>query len=256
MLKEMQITESGITEIDKVQIAINRIVGFNDIALSKSPKGFYVGVSGGKDSTVLEYLYYLAQQQYPKLAYTLNHNHTTMDAPETVYFVRKMQKFWRAKGVEYYINKPMYKGKPTSIYKLIEDKGLPTRFRRWCCEILKETGGKGLCCSFGVRWQESTKRRNRGVYEIITKDIKEKVIRNNDNDDTRQVFETCQKYNKYALNPIIDWSDSDVWEFIRLYKLEYNPLYDQGYTRVGCVGCPLSSHMASEFNKYPKITAN
>lgn len=257
MLKEKQITDDGrIKVIDKVQLAIDRIIGFNDIALSKSALGYYVGVSGGKDSTVLAYLFYLAKQQCPSVKYELHHNHTTMDASETVYFIRTEQKYWQDKGIAYIINKPLYKGEQTSIYRIIAEKGVPTRFRRWCCEIFKEGGGFGRCCAFGVRWQESVKRKGRGFYEIITPNIKERVIRNNDNEDTRKTFETCQKYDKYAFNPIINWSNSDIWEFIKVYNLAYNPLYDKGYKRVGCVGCPLGSNMRAEFNQYPKIKAN
>lgn len=104
--------------------------------------------------------------------------------------------------------------------------------------------------------KKAKKRKGRGIYEIIAKNQTNRVIRNNDNNETRQTFETCQKYDKYALNPIIDWSDYEVWEFIRAYKLKYNPLYDKGYKRVGCVGCPMSSRQKQEFNYYPKFKAN
>lgn len=54
------------------------------------------------------------------------------------------------------------------------------------------------------------------------------------------------------LNPIVDWSTEDVWEFIRTYNVPYCSLYDQGYKRLGCIGCPMSTHQGEELEKYPK----
>jgi phosphoadenosine phosphosulfate reductase len=56
------------------------------------------------------------------------------------------------------------------------------------------------------------------------------------------------------VNPIVDWSNSDVWEFLNYYGCDSNPLYRQGFCRVGCVGCPLGGFksMKREFALYPK----
>jgi phosphoadenosine phosphosulfate reductase len=63
----------------------------------------------------------------------------------------------------------------------------------------------------------------------------------------------CAKKGKRVLNPIIDWSDEDVWEFLRHYGCKSNPLYEMGYKRVGCVGCPLANKMRlKEFCDFPK----
>jgi phosphoadenosine phosphosulfate reductase len=61
----------------------------------------------------------------------------------------------------------------------------------------------------------------------------------------------------FVLNPIIDWSDDDVWEFLHNRKVPVNPLYEQGYKRVGCIGCPLAGNkqQQKDFNKYPKYKA-
>ena len=57
---------------------------------------------------------------------------------------------------------------------------------------------------------------------------------NNDNDDTKRLFEACFSRSKHVCNPIIDWSDQDVWEYIRSEKIPMNPLYEMGFYRVGC----------------------
>ena len=78
---------------------------------------------------------------------------------------------------------------------------------------------------------------------------------NEDNDETREAVEFCYKRRKTVLNPIIDWDDSDVWEFIREYKVPYCELYDKGYKRLGCIGCPMSTAAAAELELYPKYKA-
>ena len=64
----------------------------------------------------------------------------------------------------------------------------------------------------------------------------------------------CYKRHKTLLNPIIDWEDSDVWDFIRQYKIPYCSLYDEGFHRLGCIGCPLARQNGREreFAKWPK----
>jgi phosphoadenosine phosphosulfate reductase len=39
------------------------------------------------------------------------------------------------------------------------------------------------------------------------------------------------------VNPIVRWSKSDVWSYIRKNDVPYNPLHDQGYPSIGCTHC-------------------
>lgn len=78
------------------------------------------------------------------------------------------------------------------------------------------------------------------------------MVLNNDNDESRKMVEQCYKRNITTVNPIIDWLDEDVWEFIHEFDVPYCKLYDQGYKRLGCIGCPMSTHQAEELEKYPK----
>lgn len=55
-----------------------------------------------------------------------------------------------------------------------------------------------------------------------------------------------------VVNPIIDWTHRDIWEFIRSNHIEYNLLYDCGYKRVGCIGCPMANKKRwKEFSDFP-----
>lgn len=73
-----------------------------------------------------------------------------------------------------------------------------------------------------------------------------------DNIENRRMVEMCYKTHKTILNPIIDWSDEDVWEFIEEYDIPYCCLYDRGYARLGCIGCPMSRKQQEEFDEYPR----
>ena len=56
------------------------------------------------------------------------------------------------------------------------------------------------------------------------------------------------------LNPIVDWSEDEVWEYIHKYNLPYPCLYDEGYTRIGCILCPMHSaqQKLKDIERYPK----
>jgi phosphoadenosine phosphosulfate reductase len=67
------------------------------------------------------------------------------------------------------------------------------------------------------------------------------------------LFENCRLKAKRVVNPIVDWSDSDVWQFLEDSKSPINPLYGEGWCRVGCVGCPMASKgREKEFIRWPK----
>lgn len=66
------------------------------------------------------------------------------------------------------------------------------------------------------------------------------------------MVEQCFRTRKTILNPIVDWTDADVWQFLNHYGCESNPLYKCGQGRIGCIGCPMSSRQLDELNRYPK----
>lgn len=236
--------------MDKEQTALERLRTAAQMSEQFYHAPLIVTTSGGKDSSVC-----VALAQRAGINFEVQHNHTTADAPETVRFVREEFKRLEALGIKCTINYPTYKGKPTSMWALIPQKLMPpTRLVRYCCSILKERGGKGRYITTGVRWAESTKRKNnRGIYETMPSDPRKKIVLNNDNDDRRRLFETCMRQHKAVCNPIIDWTDADVWGYIEAEKIPANPLYECGFARVGCIGCPIAGKSRyAEFARYPK----
>jgi len=236
---------------DKIAIAIMRIKEFEPMAIQNNIAGYYVCISGGKDSSVIQELCIMAGVKCEFV-----HNHTSVDHPETVYFIRREQKRIQGLGYTFDISYPRFSdGKQKTMWNRIPTNGLPLRNQRWCCKELKEFGGDSRYCITGVRWAESVRRsKNRAVHEIKGKTVREHIILNNDNDMARKLTEMCLVKRRFVLNPIIDWSDQDVWDFISEKKLPINPLYQQGWKRVGCIGCPMAS-TKKELDMFPKYKA-
>ncbi len=203
--------------------------------------------SGGKDSDVLLQLAINSGINFEVL-----HNHTTVDAPETVYHIRNTFRRLELQGIKCTVEKPTYKGKPVTMWSLIQQKMFPpTRLIRYCCSVLKEKGGRNRAVATGVRRAESVARSKRGIYEDFASNKEKKIILNNDNDDKRRWFERCEKQAKTLVNPLVDWQDDDVKDYIQSEGITLNPLYCEGFRRVGCVGCPMAGkHRYTEFRRY------
>lgn len=237
--------------MDLEQTAIRRLQAASEMSLSMYQQPLVITDSGGKDSSICTHL-----AERAGIPYEVMHSHTTADAPETVYFVRDKFRRLEEMGIKCTIHLPVYKGARTSMWSLIPQKLIPpTRVVRYCCSVLKEGGGRGRFITTGVRWAESVRRKNsRGIYETMPSDISKKVVLANDNDDRRRLFEACTIKSKRICNPIVDWRDSDVWDYIEAEQIKLNPLYKCGYTRVGCIGCPMTGRVGrqKEFSRYPK----
>jgi len=235
--------------MDLEKQAIQRIKTASEMSFAHYGQPLVLADSGGKDSAVCRELLMRSGESFEVI-----HNLTTADAPQTIYYVRDRFRELEDMGISCAVNRPVYQELPTTMWQLIPQKKIPpTRTARWCCEILKESGGNGRFLVTGVRWAESRKRRNgRGIYERNAKPQKSRIILSNDNDDRRRLFESCRVYSKHVCNPVIDWRDRDIWEYIRAEHIYLNPLYEMGFLRVGCIGCPMAGKSRyKEFALFP-----
>lgn len=73
-----------------------------------------------------------------------------------------------------------------------------------------------------------------------------------DQDLERKMFEECKLKGEKICNPIIDWTEDDVWDFIDGRNLPVNPMYKMGFKRVGCIGCPYNGDRKVLFTLWPK----
>ena len=191
------------------------------IALLKAnepPEGYFLAYSGGKDSVAILKLAKLAGVRFDA-----HHNFTTIDPPELVRFVM------RTPGIV--IDRP----EKNMFVRIAENPaGPPNRFRRWCCKEYKEHGGTGRSKVMGVRAAESRGRARRW----------------------REVASAMD--GSPVICPIVYWSDAQVWEFIRALRIEYCALYNEGFDRLGCVGCPLANkcQQREQFARWPRFEAN
>lgn len=219
----------------KVETAIERLQTF------EPPEGYFLAFSGGKDSVVIKALADMAGVKYDA-----HYQITSVDPPELVRFVKTFD--------DVSMDRTHYKdGTPITMWNLIPKKKMPpTRIARYCCQYLKETSGEGRFVITGVRKAESSRRSHMGGIELAEKKSQHTEKYDPDNPN-QELIHLCQTHARRMLNPIIDWSDEDVWEFIRRYEVPYCELYDQGYKRLGCVGCPMSTHRAEDLEKYPKF---
>lgn len=246
---------------DLVQISIGWLRAF------EPPEGYFVAFSGGKDSQCIFHLCVLAGVKFDA-----HYNVTSVDPFELIRFIKSQYP-------EVHMDVPRDDdGRPITMWNLIPRKLMPpTRMVRYCCAAMKECGGKDRVVVTGVRWEESTNRRaSHGVVTIAStskklkaKLMEEKIafvqtkkgglILNDDNDEGRRMVEQCYRTHKTMVNPIINWTTEDVWEFLNdVVKVPHCCLYDEGFKRIGCIGCPMArpAQMQREFERYPKYKEN
>ena len=221
---------------DKVETAIERIKVF------EPEEGYYLAFSGGKDSVTVKALCDMAGVKYD-----VHYSVTSVDPPELVEFVKSFP--------DVSIDIPTYKtGGAVTMWNLIPKKSLPpTALVRYCCAFLKEHGGENRFKITGVRWAESSRRKNtRSGLELAENKGPRELL---DPDNNREeLLRICPTKSQRILNPIIDWEDSDVWEFIKGNGIRYCSLYDEGFERLGCIGCPMATTPGrlKEFERWPK----
>lgn len=177
------------------------------------PEGYWVAYSGGKDSDVV-----LDLVRRSGVKYDAHHSLTTADPPEVVRHVKEQ--------LDVEIHRPK-----RTMWELIKYNGMPPRRNaRYCCKTQKESGGRGRLVITGIRRLEGVNRSIRQMIEICYRD------------------ET-----KRYLNAIIDWTTTDVWEYIKRHNIKYCCLYNEGFKRLGCVLCPMSRDVEVHLQRWPQI---
>ncbi len=211
MNEQLYLMALGLSYDEKFEKSILTIQEYERKALELSPDGYYVCDSYGKDSTVLVHLFQLAGVKFKA-----HHSLTTIDPPELIHFGRKHH-------ADTVVHRPAV---PMLTRLAAQHNGPPTRLTRWCCMEYKETGGHGLFKAIGVRASESPRRA------AMWRTFKE------------------NRTGGLILCPVLYWTDEDIWRHIKDNKLPYCELYDQGFKRLGCVGCPMADRNAA-FARWP-----
>lgn len=233
--------------------------------------------SGGKDSDVI---LQLALECLKPDEFEVQNSHTTLDAPQTVYHIREVFNDLEAKGVNTTIwNKPTKDQEQTTIWDLmVKTKYPPTRFARYCCAKLKENASPNRMIATGVRAAESKNRQGRDSFQVwsdnkdkrgffsldhVKEVFAEAVEEAEDQNipvETKSPWDCtfvrmAKENKKEVVNPIYEWTDDDVWDYIHDRQIKVCELYSCGWKRVGCIGCPLSNRKEQlwELSQFPQF---
>lgn len=197
--------------INEPSIEIKAQEAINFIREHEPPDGYFVGFSGGKDSIVT-----LDLIRRSGVKHEAFYSMTLIDPPEVVKFIKN--------------NYPsVVRVKPKiTFWQGIMKYGPPFFNRRWCCSCLKKEPTRANKLKhriMGIRMEESWRRKKlqrAGFYKRL---------------------------NVFLYYPVFEWSSADIWEYIKLRELKYPALYDEGFSRLGCVVCPFVSGKNFERNK-------
>jgi len=88
-----------------------------------------------------------------------------------------------------------------------------------------------LCCH--IRKIEPLKRAFKGLDVWICGLRRDQSVTRHD----MKLVEWDEANGLIKLNPLIDWTEQDVWDYINENKVPYNPLHDKGYPSIGCQPC-------------------
>ena len=227
----------------KILYSIGLIRKSEKMALRLDPEnGFYNTFSGGKDSQVLYHLVKLSGVKHKT-----HMNLTSVDPPEVIRFVKTQ-----------YPDVELIKPK-MSIYEACKKEGiLPTRTIRWCCAEFKETGGAGKVTLIGIRKEESARRAKRGEISTNIKGKRTEETFDQWSEHEEKMVTCVGGKDKILVSPIIYWTERDVWEFLNENDIPHCELYDQGYTRIGCICCPMSQlrQKRKEIERWPYVKRN
>ena len=251
---------------EKIRYSVELLQKSEKLAQAYDPQDFFfLGFSGGKDSQCLYHVAKLAGVKF-KAHMSL----TSVDPPEVIRFVRK-----------HYPDVELIKPKRSIFQSAIDRRILPTMRVRWCCEEYKEATGAGKVTLIGIRHAESSRRAGRNEVEINNRKFSgdleglEQYRKDNNhpkrgrkpkgfkettivNADGERVLGCIRGQESLLISPIIHWSDSDVWTFLNTLGIAHCELYDQGFHRIGCIGCPMSQprQKAIENKRWPHVKRN
>ena len=171
--------------------------------------------SGGKDSSVI---HHLTLRALGKGGVSNLFVDTKIELPETYEFIRSFSKE----------NELAQCSNDVDPVRLWREMLPPSRIIRWCCSVLKtgpyehflntEWGSRRVLTFDGIRADES---KIRSQYARISRDTKIK--------------------HQTSARPILHWNTFEVWLYLLVHQIPFNPAYELGFDRVGCIVCPFGT---------------
>ncbi|MCZ7395798.1 MAG: phosphoadenosine phosphosulfate reductase family protein [Candidatus Methanoperedens sp.] len=187
----------------------------------------YVSFSGGKDSLATLDLTRSAVERPIKVFFA----NTGIEFPETVEFARRFCRENSIELIEVEAKEAFWENLPSF--------GPPAKDFRWCCKVCK-------LAPINTVMEECTREGRR----CLTMDGKRKY------ESFSRARIAPKEENPFipgqvSVFPIRNWRAIEVWLYIYYRKLEYNPLYDLGFERVGCWLCP--AELSAEYYRFKEL---
>lgn len=173
-----------------------------------------VSYSGGKDSLATLILVHKAVPEFDILFAD-----TGLEFSETVDNVRQI-------ADEYSLPLKVYSS-GDSFWQSIDNFGPPTVEARWCCKV----------CKLGAITKVIENNYENGCLTFIGQRKYESEIRAN----SEHIWKNPSVGNQIGAAPIQNWTALHVWLYLFLNRAGYNPLYEEGFDRIGCWLCPSAS---------------
>lgn len=183
-----------------------------------------VSFSGGKDSLAA---YGIASRAVKEP--TLLFIDTGLEYPETGRYVREFAAEHKAKL--------LVAEAGNAFWDNVDTFGPPAKDFRWCCKV----------CKLGPITDLIEREYPKGTITVEGNRALESFARSGIGFVSRNPFVP----NQTNLNPVRAWSAAEVWGYIWLRGLKYNPLYDCDFERIGCYLC--ASCLSSEWRNTERI---
>lgn len=120
----------------------------------------------------------------------------------------------------------------TRVENLVKEKGINLFY--------DSIDNRKECCS--VRKLEPLSRILKDKALWITGLRKEQSVTRMD----MKFAEWDDKYSILKINPLLNWTERDIWDYIRDKKIPYNELHDKGYPSIGCAPCTRAINMGED----------
>ena len=184
-----------------------------------------VSFSGGKDSLAA----YGVAMKALKGGMELLFVDTGLEFPETVEYVEGFARKNRLK---------LHTARANGAFREnVDTFGPPAKDFRWCCKV----------CKLGPITEMISREFPKGTITVEGNRMLESFARSKTGFVSKNPFVP----NQTTLNPVRTWNASEIWGYIWMKGLEYNPLYERDFERIGCYLC--ASCLASEWKNTERI---
>jgi phosphoadenosine phosphosulfate reductase len=245
----LQVTDQTWTQAVKAnasiieQYELEALTNISKMIEKHSSLSLSVSFSGGKDSLVC---LQLARKLPKKQDYKILFVNTSLEFPQTITYVENVLKKLDLDDRLCRVDVP-----PERFWKNVKKFGPPGKDFRYCCKLLKigpinqlidDCIGKKTLCLVGQRAYESISRANSDV-----------------------VWTNPWIPNQLNYTPIQNWTALHVWLYLFKERIPYNPIYDLGFSRIGCWLCPactegvydlILEHKLIDYKKWAQFLEN